>query len=220
MGRDAELRLLLALAVSAALHLSLICGVAVGPSESAPGRMILARLMPGTQAPPVAPTRTHASGRSAAAAAASEPTDAVPTAAGVPESSPEAVAESASVTPAHPDERRLPGVDVPMLVDPTWYTAKDLDLYPHPLVPVHPAYPASIPDITGEVTLQLLIDEFGVVQELSVVTAEPAGYFEGPALHAFETAHFAPAQRDGRPVRSRIVIKVRFAPQIQTGAER
>jgi protein TonB len=101
---------------------------------------------------------------------------------------------------------------VPVLVDPTWYTAKDLDLYPHPLAPVHPAHPAPIPDITGEVTLLLLIDEFGVVQELSVVTAEPAGYFEEPALHAFKTARFAPAQRDGRPVRSRIVVKVRFAP--------
>ncbi len=212
MGRDAGLRLLLALALSTALHLSLIYGIAVAPSESAPGRVILARLMRGAEAPSVAPARTHASSRRSPAATASEPADVVPVAAGVPEASPETVAEPTPAMRAHLDDSRLPSVDVPVLVDPTWYTAKDLDLYPHPLAPVHPAHPAPISDITGEVTLLLLIDEFGVVQELSVVTAEPAGYFEEPALHAFKAARFAPAQRDGRPVRSRIVVKVRFAP--------
>ncbi len=82
---------------------------------------------------------------------------------------------------------------------------------------MQPVYPSSATDIAGDVTLLLQIDEFGAVQQLSVVTAEPAGYFEEAALRAFQLARFAPAQREGRPVRSRIVIKVRFAPQATDG---
>jgi protein TonB len=91
------------------------------------------------------------------------------------------------------DESRLPSADVPLLVDVAWYDAKDLDLYPHPLAPVRPAYPTSAPDVSGEVTLLLLIDEAGAVHQLSVVAAEPSGYFEEPALRAFQAARFAPA---------------------------
>jgi len=40
---------------------------------------------------------------------------------------------------------------------------------------------------------------------------------EEAALRAFQLADFAPAQREGRPVRSRIVIKVRFAPPSRDG---
>ena len=108
---------------------------------------------------------------------------------------------------------------MPLLVDVAWYDAKDLDLYPHPLAPVRPAYPTSVPDVSGEVTLLLLIDEVGAVHQLSVVTSEPPGYFEEPALRAFQVARFAPAQREGRPVRSRIVVKVRFGPE-QASADR
>jgi TonB family protein len=61
----------------------------------------------------------------------------------------------------------------------------------------------------------LKIDEFGSVQDVTVVNAEPAGYFEESASQAFKAAHFSPAQRDGHPVRSQIVVKVRFTPQLQ-----
>jgi len=59
------------------------------------------------------------------------------------------------------------------------------------------------------------VDELGAVRELSVVTSEPPGYFEDAALRAFQQARFAPAQREGLPVRSRILVKVRFAPRTQ-----
>jgi protein TonB len=45
-----------------------------------------------------------------------------------------------------------------------------------------------------------------------VVQAAPAGYFEGAAVAAFETARFAPAQKDGRSVRSRVLVRVSFDP--------
>ena len=39
--------------------------------------------------------------------------------------------------------------------------------------------------ISGVVTLLLLIDEFGIVNEVSVVNAAPPGYFEDAAMAAF-----------------------------------
>jgi protein TonB len=210
MGRDNALRFLLALALSSALHLSLIYGITVGPLESVPAPVIVARLA--SEASLAEPRATGGSRRrSAVAEAAFTPAadELVLAAVGDPAPGP----GRAAAAQARIDDSRLPSTEVPLLVDPAWYEAKDLDLYPRPLVPVQPAYPASAPAMLGEVTLLLQIDEFGAVQQLSVVTADPAGYFEEPALLAFETARFEPAQREGRPVRSRIVVKVRFAPQ-------
>jgi protein TonB len=199
--------LLLALALSAALHLSLIYGVAVGRSEPEPAHVILARVQPAADAP------------QARRIAVAYPTalrrlvDATPEPQGYASfvSAPPEPMPAAAVAAVR-DESRAPAVEVPTLVDPTWYTAKDLDLYPEALAPVDPPYPASVSDVTGEVTVLLAIDEYGAVQDFSVVTAQPPGYFEESALSAFRTARFTPAQRDGRPVRSRIVVKVRFVP--------
>jgi periplasmic protein TonB len=207
MGRDVELRLLFALALSAALHLSLVYGVAVGRFEPGPAPVILARLQPAedasqvrriTPAHPAVPRRFIDTTPEAESSVPSSPAPAEPLAAAV----------VASVR----NDSRAPALEVLALVDPTWYTAKDLDLYPQALAPVDPRYPASVSDISGEVTVLLAIDEYGVVQDSSVVMAQPPGYFEESALRAFKLTRFAPAQRDGRPVRSRIVVKVRFAP--------
>jgi len=209
MGRDAGLRLLLALALSAALHLSLIYGVAVGRSElGSANDVILARLQPAADARQLG----HIT-----AARSAAPRRFIDT---TPEAQDGASSSSAPPEPLPApgvdyvrDDSRAPALEVPTLVDPTWYTAKDLDLYPQALAPVDPPYPASVSDVAGEVTVLLAIDEFGVVQDSSVVTAQPPGYFEESAVRAFRLIRFAPAQRDGRPVRSRIVVKVRFAPQ-------
>lgn len=214
MAREDGLRLLFALALSTALHLSLIYGIAVGPSRSIPPSMIVARLASPAAAPSPETSATTGNRRGARVAAPA-----------LVQSNAEAAFGATRDAPAEPgperivaalprmDDSRLPSADVPLLVDPAWYEAKDLDSYPQPLVPVQPVYPSSATDISGNVTLLLQVDEFGAVHQLSVVTAEPAGYFEEAALRAFQLARFAPAQREGRPVRSRIVIKVRFAPQ-------
>jgi protein TonB len=58
----------------------------------------------------------------------------------------------------------------------------------------------------------VLVDEAGKVREVSVVEAQPEGYFEPAALAAFQDVRFEPARKDGRPVRSRVLIKVAFDP--------
>jgi len=215
MGHDAGIRLSLALALSVALHLSLIFGIAVGPSVPASVPTIAARLAPKASgsssiprqgaevgSPPPAPARAFGKEMQRR-----EPSEA--------RRGSEAQIQS---PPVHIDESLLPRADVPLLADPVWYTAKDLDVYPRALTPVESIYPESAADVAGDVSLLLKIDEFGAVQEITVVKADPAGYFEDSAERAFKAARFSPAQRDGHPVRSQVVVKIRFAPQQQASA--
>ncbi len=208
MGRDARLRLLLAVALSAALHLSLIYGVAVGRSEPGGTNVILARLQP---APRAGEFGHITAAHSAAPRHFTDATTEAQEGASFPSAPPEPLPARAIASVR--DDSRAPALEVPTLVDPTWYTAKDLDLYPQALAPVDPPYPASVSDVAGEVTLLLAIDEFGVLQDSSVVTAQPPGYFEESALRAFRMTRLGPGKREASPVRSRFVVKVRFAPQ-------
>ena len=72
--------------------------------------------------------------------------------------------------------------------------------------------------MSGRVTLLLLIDELGSVVEASVVEADPAGYFEEAAVDTFRGVLFSPGMRDGRPVKSRLVVEVAF--EARTGSAR
>jgi protein TonB len=87
-----------------------------------------------------------------------------------------------------------------------------VDVHPSPQQPVRPEYPdeAGMQGVAGNITLLLLIDERGVVREASVMEANPEGYFEESALGAFRAARFAPAQKNGRAVKSRVLIRVTY----------
>lgn len=132
-----------------------------------------------------------------------------------PESAP--VAEPAQV-PAQDASRPANPMDIaavaPAALDDTYYAAHDLDVYPRAREPVHPSYPAAAftDRVAGAVTLLVLIDEGGRVTEASVVDARPEGVFDEAARRALQQAVFAPAERMGRPSRSRILIKVEFDP--------
>jgi protein TonB len=65
--------------------------------------------------------------------------------------------------------------------------------------------------VSGSVTLTLKLDETGAVQGVEVTDATPPGVFDQSALDAFKQARFAPAQKDGRAVKSLVVIKVKYA---------
>lgn len=95
-----------------------------------------------------------------------------------------------------------------------WYPAKQLDMLPVAQGEVQPQYPerAAADSIGGEVTLLLLVDEMGEVRERNVVEADPPGVFDEAALAAFEDVHFQPAMKDGRRVRSRVLVTLTFDP--------
>lgn len=114
------------------------------------------------------------------------------------------------VTPS--PQSPLPTVDIPLIEDPTYYTAKQVDIHPLAVKPITPEFPeaAAAAGIEGFVTLRLLIDATGMVHEISVVDAQPPDTFEAAALNAFRNARFVAAQRNDRPVKSDVLIKVLF----------
>ena len=111
-------------------------------------------------------------------------------------------------------------IDIPVIRDPTYYAAQFLDEYPKPLGAVEPRYPdnARLTNISGNVTLLLLIDEHGVLNEVSVVKAQPEAIFNEAAIEAFRDMRFSPARKDGRAVKSRVLVTVGFESNDRSSA--
>jgi len=134
---------------------------------------------------------------------------------------PGGVTATAAAAPAAPgsgaaeaESSALPEVESLAALDDTWYPAKQLDVLPVAQVEVQPRYPeaAAARSVGGEVTLLLLVDELGEVQERTVVEANPPGVFDEAALAAFQDVFFQPAVKNGRRVRSRVLVTVTFDP--------
>lgn len=111
-----------------------------------------------------------------------------------------------------------PAAEIPQFEDPEYYPARLLDALPAPLAEVDLVYPETTGDQepSGTVTLLLLIDELGIVNDATVLEADPPGFFEEAALAAFRGALFRPGQRDGRPVKSRLVVEVSFQAKAES----
>jgi protein TonB len=98
---------------------------------------------------------------------------------------------------------------LPQAADPSYYTARDLDRYPRPLAPLRINRAAG--DGAGEVRLEILIDERGIVQDMTFAGPAAPARVEEELRAALVATRFMPAQKDGRAVRSRIVLSVSFA---------
>jgi protein TonB len=221
-------RLTWAIGFSAALHLSLMFGIAVRSPATAPipgslraqlelgGDEAPARAEEITQQPAVVPPVRRQPVHDPAPRTDRVRPEAAPAELESVQPAPQSLPEAMHV-PATPqdDGQVLPSVSVPLLVDPTWYAAKDLDTYPRALAPIRPHYPSDAlgARVEGTVTVLLSIDESGRVVESKVVEADPEGWFETAALNAFEVADFQPGMRNGRSVRSRVLVKIHFNPE-------
>jgi len=204
---DAMDRFALALVVSLALHLALILGVQVKSAQQS------------VKAQPAMEVRIERQvGKvSSVELSTGEPTvvqmtkesEAVEPVRDQKELPPPAMPASPAVEQANP---LLPALEVPLLEDPTWYPAKQVDVHPTALYPIKPGYPEKGVElgVDGKVVLLLLIDETGVVKDVSVMEANPEGVFEESALAAFREARFVPAQKNGRAVKSRVLIRVSY----------
>lgn len=203
--RQAWLRLLAACALSLLLHLTLLLGIPVNPVGGAPGAVstVYARLAPS------APS-TAAGSTAQAPQTARVPADKTPLPADE-EAKPKAAETKAGSQPATTPAPGA-GLELPLLRDPAYYPADQLDVYPRPLTPIRLPYPqtAAAGRVDGRLSLLLLIDESGVVTEVSVVAAEPAGYFEEMTRSVFRGARFSPGMRQGRAVKSRVLLQVKY----------
>ena len=101
----------------------------------------------------------------------------------------------------------------PQVPDPTYYTARDLDVYPRPIAPLELDRIAAGTSVAGRVALALLIDEQGAVNDIAFAgTVAPERLRE--ALRAvLAAARFLPARKDGHAVKSRVVLSVDFGQE-------
>lgn len=191
-------RLVLACVLSLLLHL-LLLGVPVNPTGGRPDAatlptVIQARIEPLAPHTPPVPDITADSAITDIAAPAAAPVTAAPPPA-----------------PAAPSPSA--GVQVPLMQDPQYYNVSELDVKPEALVNDLPAYPeaaASAGIRKGQVKVQLYIDEFGTVNEVRVVSADPPGYFETTVMEYFRQKRFSPGRLHGVPVKTRGVVPVNF----------
>jgi TonB family protein len=129
--------------------------------------------------------------------------------------------ESVVEQPVSPSETRLqepidllPGEESASLEVPdlAFHPASELDVYPSITQPVIPPIPEAAA-ARGVVTLLLMIDEFGKVNDAKLLDSEPAGQYDEAVMRAYARAKFSPAQKDARAVRSRILVRVDIEPQ-------
>lgn len=209
-----------AVALSAAFHIFLIYGFSL-PADSGPGTrvtVIHAQLRP--PQPSASPQRAKTPERNGAPDSY-RPAPVVlspPAASAVAEPAPKPATVPGATEPAASGGDEASSPTIP---DPVHYPAKDLDIYPQALTRITPVYPQAARDaqVAGSVTLLVLIDEAGRVVGTSVLDAAPDGVFEQAAQQSLANAAFYPAQKDGRTVRSRILIKVEFDPAAADAAQ-
>ena len=98
-----------------------------------------------------------------------------------------------------------------------YYKIRELDVIPRPISLITPRYPETVPASIrrGVVKLEIKLDEDGVVTEVTVLGGEPPGYFEDAAREAFLNAKFTPGMKSGRKVRSLFTLQVHFVSPLE-----
>ena len=100
----------------------------------------------------------------------------------------------------------------PGLGDAFIFDAGELDRPPRVTARVPPVYPyrARQREIEGEVRVKFLVSAEGVASRVSVVDADPPGWFEEAVLQIIPRWRFRPGVVEGRPVNAWMVTTVRF----------
>lgn len=77
---------------------------------------------------------------------------------------------------------------------------------------VMPQYPkeALQDGVEGRVILNIVVDENGVVQDATVVTADPPGIFDQAAIDAMKQWAFEPARQAGQAIKVRLAYPIQF----------
>lgn len=215
-------RTLAAVWISLALHVALIALVQVAPQTAlrvgepaievrlVPTQDDRARADPGILRPNdawMAPMATDAPAPQPAPPAEA-PAEASEPAAVSPERT--AAGEALDASDVAASAAAAPTLAIASAVDLTYYSARELDVQPRALRGIVPDYPpeADRERLSGKVRLALKLEADGRIGGIEILSAEPPGVFDASARDAFRDARFAPAQKDGRPVRARVVVEV------------
>jgi TonB family protein len=126
-------------------------------------------------------------------------------------------------------QRQAGDAPVPMMEEPpiatlqapppsgtTYYADSEVDAVPIPLDPIVPRYPSVTAAASegGKVTLRLLIDATGLVNEIFVVDAQLPEEFTESARKSLASTHFKPAERAGEAVACHTLITVVYSGSV------
>jgi len=131
---------------------------------------------------------------------------------------PQAVPVPVQAAAAPSREAPGPQLNIPLLVDSRYYTAKELDVPPSALRKTEPVYPPQAEEqgVSGRVLLRLHVEADGSISKTEVVSVTPGGVFgelfRKSTLDSVRAIRFRPAQRNGQPVRAVVEIPVLFEP--------
>lgn len=95
-----------------------------------------------------------------------------------------------------------------------YYANSEVDVRAEPLEEVNLIYPL-IPlqeRLGGSVTLGIFVNERGGIDKAIVVESKPPGVFDEAALQAVANLKFTPAIKNGKPVKNRKTVAIKFDP--------
>lgn len=118
-------------------------------------------------------------------------------------------------------DARMPGEALrtappPIVTEPAYYPAHELDIFPHLSQPLGPGDAAPDDAPRHRVRLELLIGADGVVRKVSVLDANSSNASAAAVRATWMAARFDPARKAGRAVPSRIQIEVSYDPPART----
>jgi protein TonB len=119
-------------------------------------------------------------------------------------------ASPALITGSHP----VTGRDglLPLGTAARYYLPNELDARPQIRTHINPEYPKAAAEkgITAALTLRIFIDEQGRVENVVAPGKSAADPFVAAAVAAFGAATYTPGIKDGKPVKSLLLIEVSF----------
>lgn len=104
-----------------------------------------------------------------------------------------------------PERDDTDGVPLPQRESGEYYTAQELDVYPALRQPLR-LNGKSMTTAGARRAVLLTLDETGVVEHFAIIDGSPEG--EAYLEQVLRAARFSPGLKDGRPVKSRIVLGI------------
>lgn len=105
-----------------------------------------------------------------------------------------------------------------LVFDAGYLKSSEIDTAPFPLEEITPEYPDHAGIQEGYVVVKLLIGDKGKVDVVEVLEAFPRDLFEASARDAFLSKMFSPGLLKGVPVKTQMIVRVRFSPEEQASA--
>jgi periplasmic protein TonB len=121
-----------------------------------------------------------------------------------------AASSSPKVRPRKPGSDLATGPQLGVAGGPRYFRASELDTKPQPLTAIEPAPPAGAGKLAGRVIARVLINEAGRADAVRVEASEPYAVFDDAVKTAFGSARYRPGTKDGRKVKSQMLIEVTF----------